>query len=602
MQTELLSLNGVSQDSAKLLSEKLSLTRELTLLKPEVEHLRSQLAHQKEVLAEKLALERQLNALEVELANEKRSAQRAQQRTEPQDDEAEEELRQQVESLQKQLADAKRAKPRGRPSRGATAALEQELRDRVDELEKELAAEKKANKKGKKDQDDNTSDAEAADLRKVVKDLEDELANARREQQKAQKEHERALAKAVADVQSEKELIEERFVELRTRLKDTRTELKSTKAELMALQQGPVTAAEEDEVPKKLTHKLSTKSLTGKTQVRRKRRANEMSEEPAVLATPEVAEARQKRPLKKKIEATLTEKSTFSITPFLNKTMNFADQSVSFHAGGDPTMNMPEPTIPFSMSQSQSQSQQDISTASVSVSVPVSQEAPEPTVQITTQTETTKVPVKGGPKPRGRPPKAKTVLGDASDSTKNSQPTSRKLFSESTTTLDQVMEDTPADVSDASEDEENTAPRLGLKAKDSMPSLALKAKDSMPSLALKAKNSMPNLKAKDSMHTLKSKASSATLAGDATGSFEAEPKKKKRKLLGGGGGGGSSGSGMGKTLFGDGGDDEDEQPKKRRPGLGGVRSLAKGVARGAFGGGFSPLKRDKRGVGASFLA
>ena len=94
-------MNGVTQDSAKLLSERLALSRELSLLKPEIEHLKSQLANHKELLAEKLALERQLDALEVDLANEKRATQRALHRQENQDGQVEEELRQQVLDLEK---------------------------------------------------------------------------------------------------------------------------------------------------------------------------------------------------------------------------------------------------------------------------------------------------------------------------------------------------------------------------------------------------------------------------------------------------------------------------------------------------------------------
>ena len=86
----------MSDDSTKVLAEKLALSRELAVLKPEIDHLRSQIDHQKDVLAEKLALERQLNSLEVELANERRAAQKALQRQESRDTEAEEQLQQRL--------------------------------------------------------------------------------------------------------------------------------------------------------------------------------------------------------------------------------------------------------------------------------------------------------------------------------------------------------------------------------------------------------------------------------------------------------------------------------------------------------------------------
>jgi hypothetical protein len=83
---------------------------------------------------------------------------------------------------------------------------------------------------------------------------------------------------------------------------------------------------------------------------------------------------------------------------------------------------------------------------------------------------------------------------------------------------------------------------------------------------------------------------------------ETEPKKKKRKLLGGG-----------KTLF----DEEDAEATKRpaKVTLGPPRLLGKGGLAGPKGGvrgglsgtgsgfgTFSPLKKDRRGAGASFLA
>src|SRR5206468_8938564 len=76
-QAEVNSLAGVTNDSTKLLTEKLALSRELALLKPELEHLRSQATYHQTTLSEKLALQRQVSTLEVDLETEKRAAQRA---------------------------------------------------------------------------------------------------------------------------------------------------------------------------------------------------------------------------------------------------------------------------------------------------------------------------------------------------------------------------------------------------------------------------------------------------------------------------------------------------------------------------------------------
>ena len=64
-------------DSTRLLTEKLTLARELASLKPEFDHLRSQVASHQTLLAEKLSLQRQVSTLQVEQETEKRACQRA---------------------------------------------------------------------------------------------------------------------------------------------------------------------------------------------------------------------------------------------------------------------------------------------------------------------------------------------------------------------------------------------------------------------------------------------------------------------------------------------------------------------------------------------
>ena len=76
-QIELGSLHDVTMDSTKLLTEKLALAREVTSLKPEIDHLRSQTVAHQAVLAEKLSLQRQVSSLQVELELEKRATHRA---------------------------------------------------------------------------------------------------------------------------------------------------------------------------------------------------------------------------------------------------------------------------------------------------------------------------------------------------------------------------------------------------------------------------------------------------------------------------------------------------------------------------------------------
>lgn len=64
-------------DSTKLLTEKLTLARELSNMRPELDHLRQQAASNETILAEKLSLQHQLGTLQVKLDTEKRSTQRS---------------------------------------------------------------------------------------------------------------------------------------------------------------------------------------------------------------------------------------------------------------------------------------------------------------------------------------------------------------------------------------------------------------------------------------------------------------------------------------------------------------------------------------------
>ena len=263
------------------------------------------------------------------------------------------------------------------------------------------------------------------------------------------------------------------------------------RAELMTAQAVQAVAVAE-ELPKASKLKTALKP-------RRKRRANEMSDDEPVLGgepvlhTPQQVEARPKRPLKKSLSQTIVgEKSAFSITPFLNKTINFADTSIEFTAGGGGTKIFEQEKSASSELESSGDSMAAQLSQPVSTSTPV-----EPTIRFSTQT--TKVPLKG-PKPRGRPPKAK-ILGETSASKKNLTASLRKAFL-SEPTLDRVMEE----ADDPSPDQENQS--------------------------LEATSSF---KLKDATMTVKMSDASAM-----TSSLEPELKKKKRKLLGG----------AAKTLFG----------------------------------------------------
>jgi hypothetical protein len=232
-------MNGLSTDSTKLLTEKLSLARELATLKPELDHLRSQGSYQQTVLAEKLALQRQVSTLEVELETEKRASKRATHKEKGSDNETE---------LQKEIV----------------------------ELRKELSRE-------------------------------------RREKEKAQK----AGDKGSNEWESRKAILESKVEQLRTKLREGKEQVKELQSDL-AQAQAAIT-------------KASSAITNGEDPVKpsRKRTAIQMSTD-STIGTPDGVAVRGKRPMAKTGRADQTllgEKSTFSITPFLNRTLNVAPET-----------------------------------------------------------------------------------------------------------------------------------------------------------------------------------------------------------------------------------------------------------------------------------
>lgn len=564
----------MSQDSTRVLAEKLALSRELAMLKPEIEHLRSQVAHQKDVLSEKLALERQLNTLEVELANEKRAAQKALQRHESRDNEAEDELRQQVADLEKKLASEQKTTNKSKKIQGNPQSLaEEELRRQVAELEQKLAAEQKASEKARKTHQKVQSDVEGelrqqisdlekklsveqraaqkakrsqdsgdreaqTDLQDKVEELEKQLVSEKREAERAQKANEKEVAAARDQI----EMLTQRVEEFKGKLRETRAELKEARAELTQARTTTTSVPiKNDDEPKK---------ALSKTKAGKKRHANEISVDEMMLDTPGNTEGRVKRPLKKRgIDfTTVGEKSTFSITPFLNKsnTINVTEtieeevEEPSILEGkGDSAVPIIEPE------------------AETTEDIPVAERPAAKSVAKALKATKPKPPTANQKKARGRP-KAQALTESSPNRIVAAAPKSKSPNKPST--LEKVIEE-----------QEETG----------------------------QENAPTNKKAA-------SAATSSEDTSNASSEFP-EPKKKKRKLLG------ASNKG---TLF-----DKDEDAgeadapgttaatvaTKRKPiGLK-ASSTRKGpvsaLARGAFGGkAFSPLKKDRRGVGASFLA
>ncbi|KAL3424365.1 hypothetical protein PVAG01_03646 [Phlyctema vagabunda] len=565
LKIELEAMNGLSMDSTKLLTEKLSLSRELAAIKPELDHLRSQATYQQTVLSEKLALERQVSTLEVELETEKRASLRAARKNDNTAQEAE--LQREIDSLQKDLTRERKELEKARKKvtsieeksdaekdastrqKSDYREKEQEYQQQIENLQKKLTSESKALSKAQEQIDNLESKLETVEkqatkvannksvsqeteleLRRQIDVLREEVLSHQRQSEKDRKEARKELNASEARVGA----VESKLEQLRTKLRSTKEELKECKAELSATQASLVraksTAAIDDSKPNKP----------------RKRTTQEPSTDDAI-GTPDGVAARGKRPTGRRGRADQTmlgEKSMFSITPYLNRTVNMAPESPDDE---DPGNNNKAPHNDGEESEaalSPQEKQSPISKPMQTLSALEQASSPSAEPQI---------------KPK-RNPSEKNAPGVAKDELKAKRPMPKK--SRPLETLEKVTEEDDNDNEENVDDEPVVSKRtVGIKKQVS------------------------------------GKVSSIGNMDDT----ESEPKKKKRKLLGGG-----------KTLFEEEDGDSTKRPAKvvlgpskllNRGGLAGPKgSLRGGLGSGGGGfGAFSPLKKDKRGVGASFL-
>jgi hypothetical protein len=554
-------MNNLNENSANVISEKLALSRELANLKPEIEHLRSQVNHQQATLAEKLALERQVNTLEVELANEKKARKRALQSRES-NDRVEDELRKKLrdvekrltaetaerERLEDQLEQRIRTHAMTLQEQDSTRELEADLRKKLQEAQRQLRQEKEekerldeelqdARRASKKSQQPQASNSTDAKLRVQLEELEENLATFQDNSAKRDQEHQAAIA----GLEGRNEQLEKKLERMRTKLRETQEELKKSQVELRKSQQQQArSSASED----------STK-LVAKTQVFRKRKGQEMDTGDFTnieIPTPSADNATKARRASKKPgyePALVGEKSTFSITPFLNRSKNMSTS--------DEDSKADEGVLEDSIlgPQVESHSSDPGPSQTVELSATTSSISIEPTTIAPTEANKPDKVLK----PRGRP---KKVLGDAASAKKNA--------------LTQK------------------APKKVLKTKSKLEMVAEIAETEESGNNIETKDTEPAEKTttvKFNLDVPQDESNASSLNGEL-------PKKKKRKVLG-----------STKTLF---DEDDVEAPAIRKPAkvpLGAKRTKAPlGVKRNAFAGAasFSPLKRDRRGVGASFLA
>ncbi|KAK2625282.1 hypothetical protein QTJ16_005651 [Diplocarpon rosae] len=651
MKAELSAMNGVTSDSAKIITEKLSLARELASLKPELEHLRSQSLSQQTILAEKLSLQRQVSTLEVELETEKRASRRAAQKSQTSDREFE--LQNQLDALNKDIVQERREKKKARRD------LEMDFRNQLDEAQKALTREKKGKEKARKEvetelqhhidelqkglaREQRSKDVareevetelqhqvevlqkmlerekRSKDKARVVVDnemqsqigeLEKELAREKQANESARKNIELDLQGQVAELQREltlekrnnektrkaaddelqsqieilkKELQEERRridqgagADMQSQLEELRIALDEEKREgerarqdadkeLAAVRtQGAVLESKLDQFRSKLrttkeqlkecqsdlTHARATVTKAGPSskgdvpaKKGRKREVLEMSTD-VNIGTPDGFAVRGKRAPAKRGRADQTivgEKSMFSITPFLNRTVTM------------------DPDTPGQDAEFVEEDEQELEKSYLSNEKLLERSSKS------TGNDGAPTP-SAAPKPKGQknapsklPTTGNKILGESKANAKPRKPAAKKALKK-VSTLEKVAEE---------EDEENN------NYEAAPPVLANEV--------LRPTKAAPSLKVSKTQ----------------TKSVDVEDgvKKKKKRKLGGG-----------KTLF----DDEDGDTAKRpaKVALGPPRLLGKGglpgpksgiVASNSFGA-FSPLKKDRRGVGASFL-
>ncbi|KAE8836319.1 hypothetical protein CFE70_000418 [Pyrenophora teres f. teres 0-1] len=579
LRAELKAMENVTSDSNKILSDKLALSREISSLRPEVEHLRAQVEANTGLLTEKLALQRQLATLQVELENEKRTAARtlAKQGKKMEQDE---ELRNELDDVRKQLATEKR--DRMKVEAGLTEAkqgaesiqaaldsrdqtierLQAEVEDiakkqagkaskrekahdaAIEELRQELEQEKAARSQAEKvSKDISARDAEIAQLRQEleqekrerqkaektskkgtqqtdvqVEAVRKELEEERRERKKQEKEY----TKTLAELQGRNTILDDKLSAFREKLRTTKEKLKEKEAKLERADRA------ETAPPAKSSSTAAAKPATKNS---RKRVAATVEPE-TMLGTPGDGFPAKKTKRGTSVSA-VGDTSTFSLTPFLNRTGNVTAAS------------------PIVEEEEEEQEEQEA---------------------IPEQSTPTAPPKKASKK--AAQPKVK-ALAPAASSKANAKPRKKNAAPALEMVTEEVSE---VSHNTSKEDSENAPVSIPLKDNDG------------PSK--KSSNGAPKAKPRKSLMSF------ATFAEE-----PAVEKKKKRKL----------GASAGKTLF-DAEDAEDVAPLKPvgiSKGLFAARALGKSVLgkqgqQRPISGGFnmmseeaftfSPLKKDRRGA------
>jgi hypothetical protein len=578
-QAELKAMENVTSDSNKILSDKLALSREISSLRPEVEHLRAQVEANTGLLSEKLALQRQMTTLQVELENEKRTSARtiAKQGKKMEQDE---DLRNELEEVRNELATEK--KDRMKAEAGLTkaekamekvqadlesqqqateslqakveslskkettkASKRSEAQDAaIEQLREELQQEKAARLQAEKaSKDTATRDAEIEQLRQELEQAKrerkkaekaekkgsqqpDDQAEAARkeleEEKRERKRQEKEYTKTLAELQGRNAVLDDKLSAFREKLRTTKEKLKEKEAELQRADRAQTAP------PVK-----SIAAVASKPAKTARKRMAATAEPETMLGTPGDGFPAKKAKRGTSVSA-MGDTSTFSLTPFLNRASSIALGS------------------PIVEEEEEEEAEQQVEEAAEEQATP------------------TAPPKKASKK--SAQPKVKALAPSAS-SKANAKPRKKNAVP----VLEMVSEEASELSPNTSKDAAENAP-VSIPTKD----------DDGPSKKSNGAKAKPR----------KSLMSFATFTEE-----PAAEKKKKRKL----------GAGAGKTLF-DSEDAEDAAPLKPvglSKGLFAARALSKNVL-GKQGQGrpisggfnmmseeaftFSPLKKDRRGA------
>lgn len=318
-QTEINALNATNASNTKVLTEKLALSRELTTLKPELEHLRSQVAASDNVLADKLSLQRELAAVQVELETERRSVERLKQKSDAQDAAVTAEL----ENLKAQLAKEKKQvqkfdrlnAKRANQKSVADAALADELETLKHELQ---ASQRQAQQAESRLEEALRRQSAADDNAAELRQLQAELTKERKASQKAEREY---LKKSTEwDVQ--KETLETKLDAFRNKLRATKAQLKEAQDELERREQAKF--AESAAATKaRMGGRAASVDPPQAHQPQNPRKRNVARFDPDMtIGTPGHGGV-----AKKPRVTNVGDRSTFSITPFLNRTQSILPES-----------------------------------------------------------------------------------------------------------------------------------------------------------------------------------------------------------------------------------------------------------------------------------